>query len=118
MIKMFLEKEGIVAKNTKPRKRIVVCQKWEESERGWGTRPYGYSLHLTEEDRVAFCKKYWAKMPKDHIPDDYSREDGTPYSCKVNEEVFKEVNASRNGIWCLGTPPVGLDGQRGPDGWQ
>lgn len=26
----------------------VICQKWEESERGWGTRPNGYSLHLAD----------------------------------------------------------------------
>jgi hypothetical protein len=38
----------------------VVMQRWYESERGWGQRPDGCSLHLTEQDRAAYCKKYWA----------------------------------------------------------
>ena len=37
----------------------VVCQYWEESERGWGVRPDGCSLHLTEADRKQFIKEYW-----------------------------------------------------------
>lgn len=98
--------------------RVVICQKWEESESGWGTRPDGYSLHLTELNRISFCKEYWTKMPKDYVPDCYSREDGVPYECRVDEKTFKEIKRSKNGIWCLGVPPTGLNGQRGPDGWQ
>lgn len=60
----------------------VVVQKWEESERGWGCRPDGYSLHLTEEDRKSFIAGYWAMMPK-AVPDEYSRPNGTPYIADV-----------------------------------
>ena len=98
-----------------PNKMIVVCQKWEESERGWGTRPDGYSLHLTESSRQAFCQEYWDKMPQ-FAPDEYSREDGRPYFVKVTEKVFTEIKKSKNVIQCFGSPPVGLDGQPGPDG--
>lgn len=91
-------------------KRVVVCQKWEESESGWGTRPDGYSLHLTEKSRVTFCKKYWSKMPE-YVPDEYSREDGRPYLCEVSEKIYQDIVKSRNGIWCLGQPPIGLNGR-------
>ncbi len=68
----------------------VVVQKWEESERGWGVRPDGFSLHMTDEDREAFIKEYWDSMPK-KAPDEYSRPAGTPYKAEVDEEVFQKV---------------------------
>lgn len=90
----------------------VLCQKWEESERGWGTRPDGYSLHLSEADKNAFIKTYWDGMP-DEAPDEYSRPDGTPYWCAVNEEVYKEIEKGEYGVWKCGTPL----GEGGDDGW-
>ena len=71
----------------------VVCQKWEESERGWGTRPDGYSLHLSDTDREAFIKDYWAGMPN-AVPDEYSRPDGTPYVCDADSETYKKIKVS------------------------
>ncbi len=91
----------------------VVVQKWEESERGWGTRPDGYSLHLTEEDRIAFIKEYWAGMP-DETQDEYSRPDGAPYTATVDAETFNKVKASKNGLGFNGSPP----GSGGTDGWK
>jgi hypothetical protein len=35
------------------KKTKVVVQKWEEVEVGWSRKPDGYSIHLTEEDRLA-----------------------------------------------------------------
>ncbi|OGZ97146.1 MAG: hypothetical protein A3I44_05080 [Candidatus Sungbacteria bacterium RIFCSPLOWO2_02_FULL_51_17] len=90
----------------------VVCQKWEESERGWGTRPDGYSLHLSDTDREAFIKDYWAGMPN-AVPDEYSRPDGTPYVCDADSETYKKIKESKHGIWCHGRAP----GSGGPDGW-
>ena len=90
----------------------VICQKWEESERGWGTRPDGYSLHLTDEDRKAYIQGYWAGMP-DSTPDEYSRPDGTPYRCEVDRETFEKVKASKHGVRFHDSPP----GSGGTDGW-
>lgn len=93
-------------------KHVVICQKWEESERGWGTRPDGYSLHLNDSDRRGFIEEYWASMPNS-APDEYSRPDGTPYEAEVEAAVYEEVEASKNGIRRLGNPP----GHGGVDGW-
>lgn len=90
----------------------VLCQKWLESERGWGTRPDGYSLHLSDEDRKQFINDYWAGMP-DEVPDEYSRPDGTSYWCEVDEETYEKVRGSGKGIRSFGTPP----GSGGTDGW-
>lgn len=92
--------------------QVVVVQKWEESERGWGTRPDGFSLHLTDADRKAFIKDYWDGMP-DEVQDEYSRPDGTPYLARVDAKTFAKVKKSKNGVRDCGRPP----GSGGSDGW-
>lgn len=82
----------------------VIVQKWEESERGWGSRPDGFSIHLTESDREAFIKHYWANMP-DSVPDEYSRPDGKPYKALVDKETFIKVKEGLNGIRSFEKPP-------------
>lgn len=94
-------------------KKTVVCQKWEESERGWGTRPDGYSLHLTDADRKQFIQDYSDELP-DEAPDEYSRPDGTAYLVDVDEKTYKNVKKSKNGLREFGKPP----GSGGTDGWR
>lgn len=93
------DKNCVKSKNLK-----VIVQKWEESEKGWGVRSDGFSLHLTDADRKAFIREYWDGMPKT-IPDEYSRISGTPYTATVNATMFAKVKASKNGIRCDGRPP-------------
>lgn len=92
--------------------RTLIVQKWEESERGWGSRPDGFTLHLNEADRRAFIRAYWDTMP-DEVPDEYSRPSGTPYEWNADEATYARVQASTNGTWGHGTPP----GSGGVDGW-
>ncbi|MBI2047775.1 MAG: hypothetical protein HYT27_01415 [Parcubacteria group bacterium] len=110
------------AKNAKSSKKparnrkhavICICQKWEESERGWGTRPDGYSLHLTDEDREQYIKDYWKQMPNE-VPDEYSRPDGTPYSCLINTKTYRQIKKSKNGIRLFSED---YPGSGGVDGW-
>lgn len=72
--------------------RLVVVQKWEESERGWGVRPDGYSIHLTEEDRVAYIDDY-CKDRTGPVPDEYDRPCGKPYVAQVSPAVYKMLHA-------------------------
>ena len=90
----------------------VVVQKWEESERGWGTRPDGYTLHLSVTDRDSYVKEYWARMP-DTVPAEYSRPAGTAYTTEVDDLTYLTVRQSANGIERAGAPP----NDPGYDGW-
>ena len=92
----------------------VLCQKWEESERGWGTRPDGYSLHLSEADRKCFIKEHWGRLP-DEVPDEYSRPSGTPYWCEVDEKAKRKVTQSKCGIREFKNS---YPGSGGTDGWK
>ena len=92
----------------------VVVQKWKESEKGWGVRPDGYSLHLTDQDREAYEKAYWDSMP-DEIQDEHSRTCGTPYMAEVDDETFTKVKESANGIRFYNNK---YPGDQGPDGWK
>ena len=82
--------------------RQVVRQNWEESERGWGVRPDGYSLHLTLSDRHQFIKEYWDTMPN-YVPDTYSRPEGEPVPTGVEQVVFDQLTELKKegkpGIW-------------------
>lgn len=76
----------------------LLVQDWEEMERGWGSRPDGYSLHLDDEDRKRFIKAYWDKMPN-HVPDEYSTPYGEPYWKDITDSaLLAELEASENGI--------------------
>jgi len=78
----------------------VCCQIWEESERGWGTKSDGYSLHLSLEDRDIFVKKanddqhaYFVSrgLGVGQVPDEYSRTSGEPYFTTVEASVLAEL---------------------------
>lgn len=90
---------------------LVICQKWEESEAGWGTRPDGYSLHLSLEHLKQYIAEYWEKMP-DEVPDEYCRPGGAPYECEIDSETYLKLKASKNGLRFWDTPPYpgGIDG--------
>jgi len=77
--------------------KVVIRQDWEESERGWGVRPDGCSLHLSQADCERFINQYWDRMP-DYAPDEYERPSGQPYQAKVTEEVYARISGSENGI--------------------
>lgn len=89
----------------------VVVQKWEETERGWGSRPDGYSIHPSEEARVRYVTAYWKNMPDD-VPDEYSRPRGTPYEAEIEVEV---VEIQGDGLRFNDND---YPGDGGPDGWR
>lgn len=83
----------------------VVYVSWEESERGWGTRPDGFSLHLTRNDFKEFERDYWGRMPNE-VPDEYSRPAGDPTDVKVDMGLYKQIAKSKNGIRCYDEAPL------------
>jgi len=95
----------------------VMVQKWEESERGWGCRPDGYSIHATEADRAAYVADYWATMPA-AAPDEYERPCGMPYIADVDDAVWASLQkAMKNGRRGLREYSNDYPGSGGTDGW-
>lgn len=70
---------------------------WEESERGWGTRPDGFSFHRSEEESEQFLKEFFAKQPKE-VPDEYSRPLGKAKLIQVSESLHDYVVANGS-VW-------------------
>jgi hypothetical protein len=70
---------------------FAFCQQWEESERGWGVRPDGYSLHLSLEDVEKYIKQYWEKQKDGPAPDEYSRNCGKPYMCTISAQLHGQL---------------------------
>jgi len=90
----------------------VICQQWEESERGWGQRPDGFSLHLTEKHRMQYIAKHNASLPKE-VPDEYERPCGRPYNVEVGKELYKELQESGGSSRESGTCPSPPEGATG-----
>ncbi len=112
----------MTTKNTKNTpKLMLLCQKWEESEAGWGTRPDGYSIHLNEVSLKAYIDAYLDSMP-DEVQPEYSRPDGTPYWFEATKDQYEEVIAAyknEHGKFKYGVYhwEKTYPGNSGTDGW-
>jgi hypothetical protein len=69
---------------------------WIESERDWGMRPDGISLHLSTQDAKDFVDAYWAGKP-DEVPDVYSFPDGIK-EAYVDAHTYARIRKSIHGI--------------------
>lgn len=94
----------------------AICQKWEESERGWGTRPDGFSLHISFEALRNYVQDHWDSLP-DQAPDEYSRPCGTPYPVGVSNGVMAQIEEAGEGLRFYEFQGYGYPGSGGIDGW-
>jgi len=70
----------------------VIMQLWEESERGWGVRPDGCSLHLSVTDRKDFIDKiYKSRQDMNNVPDEYDRVSGDEMEVFVEDSLFELI---------------------------
>lgn len=92
----------------------IICQEWEESERDWGVRPDGFTLHVDGDAAERFRRAYFKRMRdveakegygEGHAPDCYTRNSGSPYKVKVSKELFESVKESGDGMWGKGNRP-------------
>lgn len=72
---------------------------WEESERGWGVRPDGYSFHRTNEEAEQYVKDFIARQPKE-VPDEYSRPSGKQKLIEVSEGLYDYV-MENGSVWLI-----------------
>ena len=81
----------------KNRLEKVVYVSWEESEKGWGCRPDGCSLHVIIDDFHKFLSDYWSRMPS-QVPNEYERPAGSPGTAYVPQEIFAQIKKSKFGL--------------------
>jgi hypothetical protein len=67
-------------------------QRWEESERGWGIRPDGCSIHLSVDSHKKYLNEiYIVRQSDSSIPQEYDRITGTLIECFISDTLFEIV---------------------------
>jgi len=75
----------------------AILVEWTESERGWGQRPDGYSVHLNQQAAVDYIQSYQDKLPVT-VPNVYTRPDDKHnwQTIKVSDELYAKIVSSDN----------------------
>jgi hypothetical protein len=73
---------------------------WTESERGWGTRPDGYSVHISAEEARQYVDRHWASFPQGQAaPDEYDRPDSEkPFGVVLQDAAFARMLKEKKSI--------------------
>lgn len=120
---VLIDQNGREVKDHRVQIFPVFCQLWEESERGWGTRPDGFSLHQNKDDITEYTKRLreleMVGQSANYVPDEYSRPDGEPYVCLVNEAVLERIMKAEFGdrFYASQPAPPAWDGKTNQPGW-
>jgi hypothetical protein len=70
---------------------IAYLISWTESERGWGCRPDGYSLHVGPQEAVKYVKSHNDSLPAGPAPDEYSRADGDAVAVEATPTLMARL---------------------------
>jgi hypothetical protein len=68
-------------------------QLWEESERGWGIRPDGCSIHLDQSEFKKYISKIYDSRTDD-VPYEYDRVVGKIIDCFISDTLFDKLKES------------------------
>lgn len=74
----------------------IVLQYWEESERGWGTRPDGASIHLDQKCHSIYIDQIYVNRDEEDVPDEYDRIIGLPILVSVSDNIFETIKDKKN----------------------
>jgi hypothetical protein len=77
----------------------LLKQNWYESERGWGQKPDGFTLHLTEEDRSAYVADFERRQNVTRHAPDYYNYPTTVELIEVSQAVFDWVMSWDKVYW-------------------
>lgn len=76
---------------------VVWAQEWWESERNWGQRPDGWSLHTTKASVELYIRTYWEALPSE-APDEYSFPVGDSFLVEISDEAYALVSNTPFGV--------------------
>jgi hypothetical protein len=70
----------------------VFLQYWEESERGWGVRPDGCSLHEYKEEHKKYIDSIYKKRELDNeVPYEYDRPIGNLIEVLIKDDLYSSI---------------------------
>lgn len=73
----------------------IYLQYWEESERGWGVRPDGCSIHLSLDEHKKYINSiYKERENSTEVPYEYDRIVGNPIEVMIDPILFEAVEGS------------------------
>lgn len=76
----------------------VFIQNWTEYERGWGSRPDGFTVHLSIADRDKYVKDFNKKFNNQkYAPDEYIAASDEPFSVDVTPILHKKLQTAIRG---------------------
>lgn len=71
-------------------------QYWEESERNWGVRPDGCSLHINLDSHVIYVDDiYRDRTFHQHVPNEYDRIVGEPIEVEILDSLYQELTEKK-----------------------
>jgi hypothetical protein len=73
----------------------VILQIWEVSERGYGTRSDGCSIHTDSENRNNYIKSIYDSRG-DMVPNTYDKIIGSELEAFIDDELFKKLNEEKS----------------------
>ena len=75
----------------------VFLQIWEESERGWGTRPDGCSMHIDLKERENYIQTiYDSRKSDESIPNEYDRIVGEGVEAFIEDALYALVEKGKS----------------------
>lgn len=69
----------------------VICQYWEESERGKDPKPDGCSIHIDMQSYVLYIGGIYEHRKVFVTPDKYDRIVGDPFEVKISDDLYKKL---------------------------
>jgi len=98
-VKEYLHEETKKTVHPDPDKKYpVVVQNWTEYERGWGSRPDGISIHLSENHRNIYNLEFFKARSSGSVPDEYSNPSDNGFLADVSEEIYLDLAAEKYGL--------------------
>ena len=77
--------------------KLIICQKWEEIERGWGTRPDGFSLHVSIESLKKLIVQQ--RQLAEEYPEEFSVPDGQSYPYETDDATYQVLVDNGGSKW-------------------
>jgi len=75
----------------------VILQIWEESERGFGTRPDGCSMHINLKEREKYIRSIYDSRKTDtSIPNEYYRIVGEGVEAFIEDSLYTLVEKDKS----------------------